>query len=291
MSLQSHPMKFALSVVLASLFLCSSASLCQKLPDPPEYRNKKLRLTLALPPGWNVKEKDHSIDNKDVVLISADDSANPKRRLLLGWHDETGSPAAPFVTAYQLMRTIDPAEFGGEPLSEKIETLFVGGLEFARADFKVKDGFMSILVANHDGNVYKLTLTSDQPELEHLAGTVLQGFSIDPDWKASDAPPLLANASTRVRLDKELVQSTLVKKPEPIYPPIARAQHVEGFVALHGIVGADGKVKYLWYRFGNPMFLSEAVDAVKKWSYRPYVVNGVPVEFETDINVNFQLRR
>ncbi|PYV91208.1 MAG: hypothetical protein DMG90_07815 [Acidobacteria bacterium] len=81
----------------------------------------------------------------------------------------------------------------------------------------------------------------------------------------------------------------LIDRIQPNYPPIARAVGVQGQVILRAIISRQGTIANLQVVSGHPMLVKAAVDAVKQWRYRPYVLNGQPVEVETQITVNFLL--
>jgi protein TonB len=81
----------------------------------------------------------------------------------------------------------------------------------------------------------------------------------------------------------------LVHKVEPVYPPLARAARIQGSVELQAVISKDGRVERLQVLRGHPMLVKAAVDAVQLWRYRPYILNGEPVEVETRVTVNFSL--
>jgi TonB family protein len=81
----------------------------------------------------------------------------------------------------------------------------------------------------------------------------------------------------------------LLQPVAPIYPPIARAAHVQGTVVLHAILSKTGYVENLKVISGPPMLQGAALDAVRQWKYRPYLLNGEPTEVDTTINVNFTI--
>jgi protein TonB len=72
-----------------------------------------------------------------------------------------------------------------------------------------------------------------------------------------------------------------------VYPPLAKAQHVQGVVVLQAILSKTGEVEDVQVVSGPPLLQQAAMDAVKRWKYRPYLVDGVPAEVQTTINVNF----
>lgn len=92
-----------------------------------------------------------------------------------------------------------------------------------------------------------------------------------------------------VRLPSKLVEGMLVRKTIPIYPPIARAIHVQGTVVLQATISTAGRIEGLRVVSGPPLLQAAAVNAVKTWIYRPYILNGKPVEVETTVNVQFRM--
>jgi TonB family protein len=92
-----------------------------------------------------------------------------------------------------------------------------------------------------------------------------------------------------VQVPASTSQGLLVSKVQPTYPALARQARVQGTVVLQALIGKDGAVQSLTVTSGHPMLIQAALDAVKQWRYRPYLLNGEPVLVQTTINVNFQL--
>jgi TonB family protein len=90
-----------------------------------------------------------------------------------------------------------------------------------------------------------------------------------------------------VRISAGVAAGMMEHPVAPVYPPIAKAAHVQGVVILHALISKTGEVENLQVISGPPMLVASAMDAVKKWTYKPYLLNGVPTEVETTINVNF----
>jgi protein TonB len=86
-----------------------------------------------------------------------------------------------------------------------------------------------------------------------------------------------------------VAQGLLSNRVSPVYPAVARAARVQGIVILQALIGKDGQVKELSVVSGPPLLQSAAIDAVKQWVYRPYLLNGDPVEVMTTVNVVFTL--
>lgn len=81
----------------------------------------------------------------------------------------------------------------------------------------------------------------------------------------------------------------LIDKVVPIYPAIARATRASGTVVLQATISRTGTIENLRVMSGPPMLRQAALDAVKQWRYRPYMLNGQPVEVETAVEVDFTL--
>src|SRR6202022_1501410 len=81
----------------------------------------------------------------------------------------------------------------------------------------------------------------------------------------------------------------LIKKVQPSYPSTALRMHVEGAVQLLATIGKTGNITAVKTLSGEPTLARAALDAVKQWKYKPYYLNGEPVEIQTQITVNFKL--
>jgi TonB family protein len=93
----------------------------------------------------------------------------------------------------------------------------------------------------------------------------------------------------RVRVPQEVSRELLITTILPVYPPLARQAHVQGTVVLDADISKAGIVETLRAVSGHPMLIPAAVDAVKQWRYKPYVLKGEPVAVNTQIVVNFTL--
>ncbi len=96
-------------------------------------------------------------------------------------------------------------------------------------------------------------------------------------------------AGQRVRVSQGIAQGLLVSKVQPTYPPEARNARIQGTVVLHAVISKAGDVESLELVSGHPMLAPAAIEAVKQWKYRPYLLNGNAVEVDTQITVNFTL--
>jgi protein TonB len=90
-----------------------------------------------------------------------------------------------------------------------------------------------------------------------------------------------------VRISQGVSQGLLIRKVQPVYPQMARALHRQGSVQLLATIDKLGNTTKVQVLNGDAMLSRSAVDAVKQWKYRPYLLNGLPVEIETQITVVF----
>ena len=89
-----------------------------------------------------------------------------------------------------------------------------------------------------------------------------------------------------------VIQGMRLSAASPVYPAMAKARHVQGTVVLHAIIGKDGKIHNLdVVSSPDPYLTTAAEEAVREWTYRPYLLSGEPVEVDTTINVNFAFGR
>jgi TonB family protein len=108
------------------------------------------------------------------------------------------------------------------------------------------------------------------------------------------APAISADTSgpalhKRVRISQGVAAALVADQVQAEYPPEAREQHIQGNVLLQVIIGKEGNVENVQLISGHPLLAPAAIDAVKQWKYRPYLLNGEPVEVQTQVLVNFTL--
>ncbi|HXO33867.1 MAG TPA: energy transducer TonB [Candidatus Acidoferrales bacterium] len=107
----------------------------------------------------------------------------------------------------------------------------------------------------------------------------------------SSTPVAVPKVATpqRVRVSAGVTSGLLVRKVNPVYPPLARQARISGTVVLRAVISKDGSIENLSLVSGHPMLAPAAIDAVKQWKYKPYLLNGEPVEVDTEVQVNFTL--
>ena len=94
----------------------------------------------------------------------------------------------------------------------------------------------------------------------------------------------------RVRVPEDVSKKFLASTVVPVYPVLARQARIQGKVVLDADISKDGTVETLKAVSGHPLLVPAALNAVKQWRYKPYVLNGKPVPVNTQIVVNFTLK-
>jgi protein TonB len=105
---------------------------------------------------------------------------------------------------------------------------------------------------------------------------------------ASASPSVPRPALATVKLSQGVSQGLLIKRVQPKYPSAALAIHAEGAVQIEATITKDGNVTQLKVLHGEPVLASAALDAVRQWRYKPYYLDGEPVEVQTQITVNYK---
>jgi TonB family protein len=127
---------------------------------------------------------------------------------------------------------------------------------------------------------------SDKPPAEGVVGDTPGGYGYPASEQ--DSPPNPA-VPQRIRVSSGVAQGLLASKVNPLYPEEAREQRIQGVVILQVNIDKEGNVTNVKLISGHPMLAPAAIEAVKQWKYRPYLLNGTPVEVDTQVQVNFTL--
>jgi protein TonB len=112
----------------------------------------------------------------------------------------------------------------------------------------------------------------------------------NPFGSDSHRPVVQARVTGPVRVSGMIVEGMVIQKTLPVYPIIAKETGTQGTVVLQATISRSGTIENLRVMSGPPMLQRAAIDAVKEWRYRPYLLSGEPVEVETTINVVFKLQ-
>jgi len=123
-----------------------------------------------------------------------------------------------------------------------------------------------------------------------VPGGVLGGIPPPPKQEAPPPPPPKPEPPKGPqRVSSGVIKGNLLNQVKPNYPAIAKSTRTQGTVRLSATIGKDGHILNLQVVSGPPMLQKAALDAVNQWVYKPYLLNGEPVEVLTEIEVNFAL--
>jgi len=118
---------------------------------------------------------------------------------------------------------------------------------------------------------------------------VISSVLIDNNARPMPRPPVATHPhSAPVSV---IMEGNLIHKVEPRYPAIAQQVGIQGAVVIQALISRDGSIEQIRIVSGQPLLAAAAKTAVREWKYRPYYLNGEPVEVETEITVNFVLHR
>ena len=105
---------------------------------------------------------------------------------------------------------------------------------------------------------------------------------VPPPWRVDNNPSLLY-------VDEEVQESMLIRKVQPVYPPMARTVRMQGIVVLYVLVDEEGYVVEVHVHSGSALLRQAAVDAVRQWRYAPALLDNEPTAVETKVRIAFYL--
>ena len=215
------------------------------------------------------------------------------------------------VTAQQLVSNAVRAQIDGDKNfhSELVRDTYAvdyGDRRLFRADYKQTINgdprYMAFVYTKFRGFYIGESLGAVSPGELEMAASSLQGISFQEDksnpmcvMKGDDShsggviggvlsskPPQPEIATPwRVRISSGVAVGLLIKKVPPDYPDLAKQERVQGQVILLAEIDENGNVEHLKPISGDSMLATAAIEAVKQWKYKPYLLNGQPVKVET----------
>jgi protein TonB len=134
----------------------------------------------------------------------------------------------------------------------------------------------------------------------HLMATILLVSSLPCAFGAQDSSPTPTATPTptpaaspkpplKLRVSSGVAEGLIVRKVNPKYPPEARKNHIQGDVILQMTIDKQGNITNVNVVKGEPILADAAVEAVKQWKYKPYLLKGEPVEVETTVLIKFHM--
>ena len=150
-------------------------------------------------------------------------------------------------------------------------------------------GRIPATIARTDGSTAPSVGPAGDPEI-YIGPAVGSGPGIPlPTTGTRPIAPVPAPAITRAFRTSSMLEGTLIRRVQPVYPPLARSARIQGSVVLAAVISKAGTIENLTLISGHPMLVPAALQAVSQWRYRPYVLNGEAIEVDTQITVNFIL--
>lgn len=123
-------------------------------------------------------------------------------------------------------------------------------------------------------------------------GKVQETITVDGGKPTGDAPAAVPGPPSRIRVSGNVQAAKLLKKVNPAYPPEAKQARVQGVVRMRAVIGKEGDILGLTLLMSpSPELARSAMEAVNQWKWQPTLLNGQPVEIQTDIDVNYTLSK
>jgi hypothetical protein len=169
----------------------------------------------------------------------------------------------------------------------------LGGLLVAREDLHVRsdagEQFMAnMLIAVRDRMITFQAYSGTRAGMEEGTDAIVSATEFQPDWINRSLSPQADPPGARVRLAQDSLLALVEKKVPPEIPDSLSETPVNVTIDMHVLVSATGEVEKIWVFEGMPQLSWPAVEAVSKWKFHPYMVNGKAVPIESTLTVAFQ---
>jgi periplasmic protein TonB len=151
---------------------------------------------------------------------------------------------------------------------------------------------ISPTVVIHDHSVGVDNTASDGVDIPGApAGPPIPGTLPGIDSRRDTPAPPPSHHTERLRVSEPVINARIIRRIEPVYPPLAMQLRREGRVELHAIIATDGTIQSLEVENGDPLFIQSALTAVREWRYQPTILDGQPIEVDTHITIIYSLNR
>lgn len=283
------------------------------------YSNQFFRVRLGLPSSWSVEGFPRQNAGTVHVLAAGLESASGSK-VVISAIDFTGKPGFSKDSGDYLSSVISALQNDGWQSFWIGSYPRIGEKAFRRQNLK-RDGppplYVAIMVSPSHGFEFRVQISAGSSDaLERAVTTVTEGLKFSPDWSSGSdandnglsapapqsargsAGDVLADGRSReatapvpasVRLSQAATNANRTKAVQPAYPSEARSNGIQGAVVLDAVIGTDGAVQSLYLLEGNPALVPAVLEAVSKWRYVPYLLDGKPTVVDTQISVTFQL--
>ena len=285
-------------VLFAAGWLALHSFPLQAAPAPQEQTGSAL--LHSVPPVYPQAAKDKHIEGDVVlevqidarghvtnaqVLSGPEELRNAARDAVLQWHYSPEAMMLPATTQVTVEFKLPREGPQGAPFT--LKSIQVEGLSGTARDELL--GRLPVHVGDTiDAAALRSVSQVARAFDEHLVVAAGRG---DGALRIFIPPPVVPGGPVpaRIRVGSDVQRAKLLVKVNPIYPPEAKAQHIQGLVRLMATLDKEGKVANLQVISGDPILAAAALDAVRQWQYQTTLLNGEPVEVATEIVVNFTL--
>jgi len=194
----------------------------------------------------------------------------------------SSKPSAAVVAEMPGTKTSVPAK--AAPAGDDVTV--VKGAEAATAETS-----HALVVQNGSSTQAKVQPEAQEPEQAPDASSIATGTGSSALSGIVNTNAINAQKAAQqiVRISQGVSEGMIVKRVQPTYPAQARQMHLEGTVELQANISESGSITGVKQLSGSPILGRAAIDAVRQWKYKPYYLNGQPVEIQTGITVNFKL--
>jgi len=300
--------------LLSSLAGAQSSGAAVSTPGPENgtivsntYANEFLGFWFPIPDGWQVNRASVGAEREgqakrlpggglELLIVDRRTARPARNRIVISAVDATGYSSAIEAFVSDFVRA-PINETGGEVLREASPVDFAGQ-HFFRADYKqvLKNGVQwgAFVCTKVSGYFIGWTFIAGSPEeLEDIVNSLQRlSFRNEPSPMMgiiSSRPPAGAARPQRIRVSQRVSEGLLIKRIDPEYPDSARQKHVEGTVTLGAVIDKNGDVGQLSVVSGPTLLVPAALEAVRRWKYKPYLLQGEPLAMQTQIVVLFLL--
>lgn len=188
------------------------------------------------------------------------------------------------------MKPEDPGPIADFSTKQDLRTKYGGVLQDGIANLQRA---LELNPQYDDAMAYMNLFFRERADLADTQEEYRQDIAAADRWvqKALETKKLKAQQSVpnRIRVGAAVMEQKLIRKIDPVYPPLATQARISGIVKLNVTISKEGAVANIMVISGHPLLIPAALDAVKQWVYQPTLLNGAPVEVVTEVDVNFGL--
>jgi TonB family protein len=290
------------------------------------YTNECFGFSFTVPDGWQLKlgsdgKARHMSKGWLVLLIISQHKEGASESEIVLTARDARDASDSVVTAQEFVSNAVHTQVNGDRQRSQLirDTYAVEytGRHFFRADYKQTINervlYRAVVYTKFRGFYIGESLGAESPQELELAASSLHGTSFLDDKPTSKCVVSMDDSANsrgiitgalsskpgmsesisglpmRVRVSQGVATGLLVTRVQPQYPDDARQGRIQGQVVLRTLIDKNGDVDGLTLVSGHPLLAPAAIEAVKQWKYKPYLLNGQPMGVETQVTVAFQL--